>query len=163
MRTLDLKLRIWRQAGPGASGRMVDYDVPGVSEDMSFLEMLDLLNERLVSQGQEPVAFEHDCREGICGSCGLMINGQAHGPQLGGGALVTSSRIIGTGRVPVAFVAVPEAGCPSSAGPTGCRRGSVGPVISSGIPDAWVAGTAGRTSGDRVDGGFPTGSGREKP
>ena len=82
-RTLDLKLRIWRQPGPGAPGRMVDYDVPGVSADMSFLEMLDLLNERLIATGEEPVAFEHDCREGICGSCGMMINGQAHGPQPG--------------------------------------------------------------------------------
>ena len=82
-RTLDLKLCIWRQPGPGAEGRMVEYDLPGVSEDMSFLEMLDLLNERLIAQGEEPVAFEHDCREGICGSCGMMINGQAHGPQLG--------------------------------------------------------------------------------
>jgi len=82
-RTLDLKLRIWRQAGPAATGAMVEYDVPGVSEDMSFLEMLDLLNERLIASGEEPVAFEHDCREGICGSCGMMINGQAHGPQLG--------------------------------------------------------------------------------
>ena len=83
MRTLDLKLRIWRQAGPGDQGAMIDYDLPGVSEDMSFLEMLDLLNERLIASGEEPVAFEHDCREGICGSCGMMINGQAHGPQLG--------------------------------------------------------------------------------
>ncbi|HEX6382779.1 MAG TPA: 2Fe-2S iron-sulfur cluster-binding protein, partial [Acidimicrobiia bacterium] len=83
MRALDLKLRIWRQAGPSDQGAMVEYDLPGVSEDMSFLEMLDLLNERLIAKGEEPVAFEHDCREGICGSCGMMINGQAHGPQLG--------------------------------------------------------------------------------
>jgi succinate dehydrogenase / fumarate reductase, iron-sulfur subunit len=82
-RTLDLKLRIWRQGGPGDTGAMVEYDLPGVSEDMSFLEMLDLLNERLIAKAEEPVAFEHDCREGICGSCGLMINGQAHGSQLG--------------------------------------------------------------------------------
>ena len=82
MKTLDLTLRIWRQAGPASTGAMVQYAVPGVSEDMSFLEMLDLLNERLITKGEEPVAFEHDCREGICGSCGLMINGQAHGPQL---------------------------------------------------------------------------------
>ena len=67
MKTLDLKLRIWRQADPNAEGRMVEYDVPDVSEDMSFLEMLDLLNERLIAKGEEPVAFEHDCREGICG------------------------------------------------------------------------------------------------
>jgi succinate dehydrogenase / fumarate reductase, iron-sulfur subunit len=82
-RALDLMLRILRQAGPDVAGRLVTYEVPGVSEDMSFLEMLDLLNERLVEEGEEPVAFEHDCREGICGSCGMMINGQAHGPQRG--------------------------------------------------------------------------------
>ncbi len=82
-RTLDLRLRVWRQAGPDVAGRLVSYALAGVSEDMSFLEMLDLLNERLVEEGEEPVAFEHDCREGICGSCGMMINGQAHGPQRG--------------------------------------------------------------------------------
>ncbi len=81
--TLNLTVRIWRQAAPDARGELRTYDVPGISEDMSFLEMLDLLNERLVEQGEEPVAFEHDCREGICGSCGLMIDGKAHGPQRG--------------------------------------------------------------------------------
>ncbi len=81
--TINLKLRVWRQAGPRAAGGFVDYDMPGVSVDMSFLEMLDVLNERLIEGGDEPVAFEHDCREGICGSCSLMINGQAHGPQRG--------------------------------------------------------------------------------
>jgi succinate dehydrogenase / fumarate reductase iron-sulfur subunit len=81
--TINLKLRVWRQAGPRAAGNFVDYDMPGVSVDMSFLEMLDVLNERLIEGGDEPVAFEHDCREGICGSCSLMINGQAHGPQRG--------------------------------------------------------------------------------
>jgi succinate dehydrogenase / fumarate reductase iron-sulfur subunit len=79
--TINLKLRVWRQAGPRAEGNFVDYDMPGISVDMSFLEMLDVLNERLIEGGDEPVAFEHDCREGICGSCSLMINGQAHGPQ----------------------------------------------------------------------------------
>jgi succinate dehydrogenase iron-sulfur subunit len=81
--TLDLTLKIWRQAGPAEPGRLETYDVPGISEDMSFLEMLDVLNERLLALGEEPVAFEHDCREGICGSCGMMINGRAHGPQPG--------------------------------------------------------------------------------
>src|SRR5436853_7193421 len=78
---------------------MVEYDVPGVSEDMSFLEMLDLLNERLIARGEEPVAFEHDCREGICGSCGLMINGQAHGPQLGTATCQLHMRKFSTGDV----------------------------------------------------------------
>jgi len=76
---VKLKLRIWRQAGANAAGRMAEYDIDGVSEDMSFLEMLDLLNENLTAQNQEPVAFDHDCREGICGMCGVVINGVAHG------------------------------------------------------------------------------------
>src|SRR5262245_22010467 len=80
---MRLKLRIWRQAGPAAGGRFVDYDMTDVSPDMSFLEMLDVLNERLIARGEEPVAFDSDCREGICGMCGVMINGQAHGPQRG--------------------------------------------------------------------------------
>ncbi|HEU5470146.1 MAG TPA: succinate dehydrogenase/fumarate reductase iron-sulfur subunit [Actinophytocola sp.] len=73
-------LRIWRQPGPRAAGRLETYEVDGVTGDMSFLEMLDLLNERLTAEGAEPVAFDHDCREGICGACGVMINGAAHGP-----------------------------------------------------------------------------------
>jgi len=76
---VKLKLRIWRQAGANAAGKMVEYDLDGVSEDMSFLEMLDLLNEQLTNANQEPVAFDHDCREGICGMCGVVINGVAHG------------------------------------------------------------------------------------
>jgi succinate dehydrogenase / fumarate reductase, iron-sulfur subunit len=80
---MDLTLHVWRQAGPDQPGRMVTYadEVRDISPDMSFLEMLDIVNERLIAQGHEPIAFEHDCREGICGSCGMMINGQAHGPQ----------------------------------------------------------------------------------
>lgn len=79
---MKINLRIWRQAGPNAAGRMVEYPLDGVSEDMSFLEMLDLLNENLTEQNQEPVAFDHDCREGICGMCGVVINGVAHGGQV---------------------------------------------------------------------------------
>ena len=78
---MKLRLRIWRQAGPSARGAMVTYDVDGVSADMSFLELLDVLNEQLAAHGQEPVAFDHDCREGICGMCSLVINGTPHGPQ----------------------------------------------------------------------------------
>jgi succinate dehydrogenase / fumarate reductase, iron-sulfur subunit len=74
-------LRIWRQKGPTHEGRLELYVVDGITEDMSFLEMLDVLNERLIAEGHEPVAFDHDCREGICGMCGMMINGMAHGPQ----------------------------------------------------------------------------------
>jgi succinate dehydrogenase / fumarate reductase, iron-sulfur subunit len=77
---MRLTLKVWRQEGPDAPGRMVEYDAPDISPDMSFLEMLDVVNERLAARGEEPIAFDHDCREGICGSCGLMINGVAHGP-----------------------------------------------------------------------------------
>ena len=80
---MDLTLKVWRQAGPTTPGQMETYDAKGISEDMSFLEMLDLVNERLVQQDIEPITFDSDCREGICGTCGLMINGQAHGPQKG--------------------------------------------------------------------------------
>ncbi len=80
---MHVKLHVWRQAGPDAPGTMETYDAPDISEEMSFLEMLDIVNERLNAEGREPIAFEHDCREGICGSCGVMINGQAHGPQKG--------------------------------------------------------------------------------
>ncbi|MBI3133879.1 MAG: succinate dehydrogenase/fumarate reductase iron-sulfur subunit [Bacteroidetes bacterium] len=80
---MKLTLKIWRQKGPKDSGKLVDYPVDHVSPDMSFLEMLDVLNEQLVEKGEEPVAFDHDCREGICGMCSLVINGRAHGPQTG--------------------------------------------------------------------------------
>ncbi|MDQ3247787.1 MAG: succinate dehydrogenase/fumarate reductase iron-sulfur subunit [Chloroflexota bacterium] len=78
---MKLNLKIWRQKGPDREGRLVDYQVDGVSEDASFLEMIDLLNQNLIEGGGEPVAFDQDCREGICGSCGVMINGIAHGPK----------------------------------------------------------------------------------
>jgi succinate dehydrogenase / fumarate reductase iron-sulfur subunit len=77
---MNLTLRVWRQAGPDAEGHFETYTASDVKEEMSFLEMLDVLNEQLVADGKEPVAFESDCREGICGSCGIMIDGQAHGP-----------------------------------------------------------------------------------
>jgi succinate dehydrogenase / fumarate reductase iron-sulfur subunit len=80
---MNLTLHIWRQSGPGAPGRMVRYEANDISPDMSFLEMLDVVNERLMETGEAPVAFDHDCREGICGSCSLMINGVAHGPNAG--------------------------------------------------------------------------------
>ncbi|HKX46878.1 MAG TPA: succinate dehydrogenase/fumarate reductase iron-sulfur subunit [Planctomycetota bacterium] len=78
--TLRLTLKVWRQAGRGAPGGFETYVVDGVSEHASFLELLDVLNAQLVEQGRDPVAFDHDCREGICGSCGLVIDGRAHGP-----------------------------------------------------------------------------------
>jgi succinate dehydrogenase / fumarate reductase, iron-sulfur subunit len=78
---MKLTLHIWRQRNASEKGRMVRYEVPDVNPEMSFLEMLDVLNESLIAKGEEPVAFDHDCREGICGMCGFMINGVAHGPQ----------------------------------------------------------------------------------
>ncbi|HEX6091433.1 MAG TPA: succinate dehydrogenase/fumarate reductase iron-sulfur subunit [Gemmatimonadales bacterium] len=80
---MNLTLHVWRQAGPAAAGRMERYEARDISPDMSFLEMLDTVNERLQEAGGEPIAFDHDCREGICGSCSLMINGVAHGPMKG--------------------------------------------------------------------------------
>ena len=77
---MKLKLKIWRQKNPKSKGKMVDYNVSDISKDMSFLEMLDVLNESLNNNGEEPIAFDHDCREGICGMCSLYINGEAHGP-----------------------------------------------------------------------------------
>lgn len=77
---MNLKLRVWRQKDGNSPGKMVTYEAEGVTPDMSFLEMLDLVNERLESSGEEPIAFDHDCREGICGMCSLVIDGQAHGP-----------------------------------------------------------------------------------
>jgi succinate dehydrogenase / fumarate reductase iron-sulfur subunit len=79
--TLRLTLEVWRQADATSQGRFETYHLDGVSPDMSFLEMLDVLNARLTREGRDPVAFDHDCREGICGSCGLMIKGNAHGPE----------------------------------------------------------------------------------
>ena len=82
---MNLTLHVWRQKSSDSEGRFVDYKAENISPDASFLEMLDVVNERLIADGQEPIHFEHDCREGICGSCGMMINGTAHGP-LGGTA-----------------------------------------------------------------------------
>ena len=83
MGNMKLNLKIWRQKGPNDAGQLRDYPVNDVSEDMSFLEMLDVLNDNLVRKNEDPIAFDHDCREGICGSCSLFINGEAHGPGRG--------------------------------------------------------------------------------
>lgn len=80
---LNLNLRVWRQKDNASRGEFHDYKLTGISTEMSFLEMLDILNEQLVNKGEEPVNFDHDCREGICGACSLVINGQAHGPDSG--------------------------------------------------------------------------------
>jgi succinate dehydrogenase / fumarate reductase iron-sulfur subunit len=80
---MDVTLRVWRQPGPDAAGAFHAYHAERIPPEASFLEMLDIVNERLTLDGEEPIVFDHDCREGICGTCGLMINGVAHGPQLG--------------------------------------------------------------------------------
>lgn len=80
---MNLTLHIWRQKGPNHKGKMVEYPVVDISEHMSFLEMMDILNEQLVKKGEDPVAFDHDCREGICGTCSMHINGEPHGPGRG--------------------------------------------------------------------------------
>lgn len=78
---MKFTLHVWRQTGPGDSGSMVEYQAEDISPDMSFLEMLDFVNEGLIARGEAPIAFDHDCREGICGMCSMVINGVAHGPQ----------------------------------------------------------------------------------
>ncbi|MDD2821815.1 MAG: succinate dehydrogenase/fumarate reductase iron-sulfur subunit [Flavobacterium sp.] len=80
---MKLTLKIWRQKNAKAEGKIVEYPLDGIEGDMSFLEMLDVLNEGLINKGEEPVSFDHDCREGICGTCSLFINGEAHGPDRG--------------------------------------------------------------------------------
>jgi succinate dehydrogenase / fumarate reductase iron-sulfur subunit len=80
---MKLTLQIWRQKNAKAEGKIVEYPIDGIEGDMSFLEMLDVLNEQLINKGDEPVSFDHDCREGICGTCSLFINGEAHGPDRG--------------------------------------------------------------------------------
>lgn len=82
-KTINLKLKVWRQPNTNTAGAFVNYDVADISTEMSFLEMFDVLNERLINEGKEPIAFDHDCREGICGMCSMHINGRAHGPWQG--------------------------------------------------------------------------------
>ena len=80
---INLRLKVWRQKGPAAKGRLETFKAENISTDMSFLEMLDVVNEKKILSGQDPIAFDHDCREGICGTCGAMVNGRAHGPEKG--------------------------------------------------------------------------------
>ena len=82
-KTIQLTLKVWRQSGPGDKGRLETYHTANISTDMSFLEMLDVVNEQLTIDGRDPIAFDHDCREGICGMCGAVVNGRAHGPEKG--------------------------------------------------------------------------------
>ncbi len=82
-KSIDITLKVWRQQGANVKGKLETYRATNISKDMSFLEMLDVVNERLTLDGKEPIAFDHDCREGICGSCGAVVNGQPHGPEKG--------------------------------------------------------------------------------
>ncbi len=95
---MNVTLQVWRQAGPSAPGGMVRYEANDISPDASFLEMLDVVNERLMAAGEVPIAFDHDCREGICGSCSLMINGVAHGPNQGTATCQLHMRSFADGR-----------------------------------------------------------------
>lgn len=83
MKNIDITLQVWRQDGPRDKGRFETYEARNISTDMSFLEMLDVVNEKLTMEGQQPIAFDHDCREGICGMCGAVVNGRPHGPEKG--------------------------------------------------------------------------------
>lgn len=96
---MDLTLRVWRQQSPDRPGDFEEYRAREISPDASFLEMLDVVNDRLTLEGQEPIAFEHDCREGICGSCGMMINGKPHGPERGTAACQLHMRKFSDGDV----------------------------------------------------------------
>jgi succinate dehydrogenase / fumarate reductase iron-sulfur subunit len=139
---MKLVLHIWRQPTPQAQGRMVTYPVEHVSPDMSFLEMLDELNESLVARGEEPVAFDHDCREGICGSCAMMINGQAHGPERGATACQLHMRSFRDGDEiyvepwrAAAFPVVRDLVCDRSAFDRVIEAGGYVAVNTGGTPD----------------------------
>ena len=99
MSTLSITLRVWRQSGPGQSGQFVEYAAKNLDSDMSFLEMLDVVNDELTVKGEEPIAFAHDCREGICGTCSLMIDGKPHGPHRGVATCQTYMRSFTDGEV----------------------------------------------------------------
>ena len=94
---MNFTLLVWRQKNAQDKGGMVTYQARGIEPDMSFLEMLDVVNNELVEKGEEPIAFDHDCREGICGSCSLMINGRAHGPERGTASCQTFMRLFKDG------------------------------------------------------------------
>ena len=93
----NLTLKIWRQDGPDEQGRFETHQIPEISDEASFLELLDILNERLIEEGKDAIVFDHDCREGICGTCSLMIDGQAHGPQRGTATCQLHMRVFSSG------------------------------------------------------------------
>jgi succinate dehydrogenase / fumarate reductase iron-sulfur subunit len=139
---MKLTLNIWRQANRTAAGKMMTYSVDDVSPDMSFLEMLDQLNEKLVKGGQEPIAFDHDCREGICGSCAMMIDGQAHGPERATAVCQLHMRSFADGaRITIepwrarAFPVVKDLVCDRSALDRIIQAGGFVSVNTGGAPD----------------------------
>jgi succinate dehydrogenase / fumarate reductase iron-sulfur subunit len=139
---MKITFHVWRQKSPAHPGRLVTYPVDGISPDMSFLEAMDLLNERLIATGEEPVAFEHDCREGICGSCAMMINGQAHGPERGAATCQLHMRSFPDGaEVTVepwraaAFPFVKDLVCDRSAFDRIIQAGGYISVNTGGVPD----------------------------
>jgi succinate dehydrogenase / fumarate reductase iron-sulfur subunit len=139
---MKLNLYIWRQKNPTSAGQMVHYEVDGISSDMSFLEMLDTLNEQLVKKGEDIVAFDYDCREGICGSCDLMINGLAHGPERGTAACQLHMRSFSDGDSiyiepwrAKAFPVIKDLVCDRSALDRIIQAGGFVSVNTGGAPD----------------------------
>src|ERR1700710_2995989 len=155
---MQIKLTAWRQKGPDAKGAFETYDVPGVSPEMSFLEMLDTVNERLTLDGKEPIAFDHDCREGICGSCGMMINGVPHGPERGTAACQLHMRKFKDGDTVTiepwrakAFPIVKDLVCDRSAFDRIIQAGGFISVDTGGTPDANTLPVARRSSERAMD------------
>lgn len=139
---MRLTLHIWRQPGRTAPGRFATYPLDGLSPDMSFLEMFDVLNEQLVQKGEEPVAFDHDCREGICGACSMVVNGQAHGPERGATTCQLHLRSFADGDEvyvepwrAAAFPVVKDLVCDRSAFDRVIQAGGFVSVSTGGAPD----------------------------
>lgn len=142
-KNMEVTLKIWRQAGPDQKGSFVSYKLDGIEEDMSFLETLDVLNEKLLHEGKEPVAFSHDCREGICGSCGVVINGRVHGPRKGATTCQIHMRHLKGRRLLVvepwrakAFPIIKDLVVNRSAFDRVMRAGGYVSVNTGGVPDA---------------------------
>ena len=140
---MNLKLKVWRQKNGNTPGKMVDYDAKGVSPDMSFLEMLDVVNEDIIKKGDQPIAFDHDCREGICGMCSLYINGKPHGPLNGVTTCQLHMRSFHDGQTitiepwrAAAFPVIKDLAVDRSAFDRIQRAGGYVSVNTGGVPDA---------------------------
>ena len=128
---MKVTLRVWRQADSRAKGKMAVYNLDDVSEHMSFLEMLDVLNERLTLEGNDPIAFDSDCREGICGMCGLVINGVAHGPGHFVAELSAQARTLTTGEAIAVGLSAPQPGWRTTVGTDATARWTRSPLACS--------------------------------